>query len=294
MLTSSSYAAETASFLKVGVGARPLGMGGAYTAIANDINAMTWNPAGLGGLSKRELGIMDAELALGTHLGFAGYAQPTKYGTIGAGVLHLSQSGLTSRDESGRQTGGYSAADTAVNLSYGYKLAEGTRLGGNAKFISSNIDANSAQTFAFDLGAMRDLNLRGPGVPMVGFAIQNLGPGMKFGDQREDLPLALAGGLGYRLPAGVTLAADYRYRPNLRQSEVSFGTEYGLFSNFTLRGGYGTGQNGGTAVTSGASSAFNGVAMGFGLKFRDYSLDYALSPFGQLGNVQRFSLGARW
>ena len=38
---------EGAAFLKLGVGARAVGMGGAYTAIADDVNSMGWNPAGI-------------------------------------------------------------------------------------------------------------------------------------------------------------------------------------------------------------------------------------------------------
>lgn len=37
----------TADFMRIGVGARPLSMGGAFTAIADDANAFYWNPAGL-------------------------------------------------------------------------------------------------------------------------------------------------------------------------------------------------------------------------------------------------------
>ena len=36
-----------ASFLEVGIGARSMGMGGAYVAVAQDAIAMYWNPAGL-------------------------------------------------------------------------------------------------------------------------------------------------------------------------------------------------------------------------------------------------------
>jgi hypothetical protein len=35
------------TFMRIGVGARPVGMGGAYTAVADDANALFWNPAGL-------------------------------------------------------------------------------------------------------------------------------------------------------------------------------------------------------------------------------------------------------
>src|SRR4051794_22299869 len=56
LLPFLAAAQESASFLKIGVGARALGMGGAFTAIADDVTAMSWNPGGLGGLKQRELG----------------------------------------------------------------------------------------------------------------------------------------------------------------------------------------------------------------------------------------------
>jgi hypothetical protein len=36
-----------AQFLKIAAGARPIGMGGTYTALATDILGVYWNPAGL-------------------------------------------------------------------------------------------------------------------------------------------------------------------------------------------------------------------------------------------------------
>lgn len=290
-----SRASETAAFLKVGVGARALGMGGAYTAIANDVNAIGWNPGGLAGLSKRELGIMDAELTNDIRLDFLGYAQPLSYGTIGVGALRLSQGTIETRDENGKLNGSYTAADTAVTLSYGAKLWMGGQLGATVKVVQSQIANASAQTYAVDIGGMQQLALRGPGVPIVAFAVQNLGPGMKFLDQTSQLPLTATLGLGYRLPAGMTLALDYRQRPYSHTSELSIGTEYALFSNFALRGGYGSTQSQARATAaSGGAAALNGVSMGFGVRLNNYTLDYAITPFGDLGNVQRFSLGARF
>lgn len=51
-LYSGEYAAE---FLRIGIGARALGMGGAYVALANDGSAVYWNPAGLTNMNKLHL-----------------------------------------------------------------------------------------------------------------------------------------------------------------------------------------------------------------------------------------------
>ena len=80
----------TAAFLKIGVGARPIGMGNAFTAVADDINSLAWNPAGLSLLSRRELGVMHSELFADTRYDFLGYAHPMKTGTLGLGINYLS------------------------------------------------------------------------------------------------------------------------------------------------------------------------------------------------------------
>lgn len=52
------YAGE---FMAIGVGGRPLGMGGAFTAVANDITSGYYNPAGLAHLNYPQISLMHAE-----------------------------------------------------------------------------------------------------------------------------------------------------------------------------------------------------------------------------------------
>ena len=49
------YAGE---FMSIGVGGRALGLGGAYAALAHDITAGYWNPAGLSSLSYPQIALM--------------------------------------------------------------------------------------------------------------------------------------------------------------------------------------------------------------------------------------------
>jgi hypothetical protein len=56
---SNKYAAE---FLRVGAGARAVGMGGAFAAVADDASAAYWNPAGLPYIGSREVLYQHAEL----------------------------------------------------------------------------------------------------------------------------------------------------------------------------------------------------------------------------------------
>src|SRR5437879_7830560 len=90
-------ASSGASFLKLGVGARALGLGSAYTSIADDATALHWNPAGLSRISRKEISAMHAQLFADTRFDFLGYAHPTPKGTFGIGAVYLSQGELEGR-----------------------------------------------------------------------------------------------------------------------------------------------------------------------------------------------------
>ncbi|MCR4295482.1 MAG: PorV/PorQ family protein, partial [Elusimicrobia bacterium] len=217
LASPASRAAETASFLDIGVGARALGMGGAYTALADDANSLYWNPAGLAKLEKREFTASHAEMYENTRLDFLAYAHPTSQGTFSAGVTYLSQGKIEGRDSLGRPTAGFDASDAAVSGGYARNL-EFAEVGASVKYIRSHIGSTEAQTVAADVGAKRDF-----GNVIVGAALRNLGPGLKFADQRNDLPLRLAAGAAYRFAGGHAAVVEVVNGPRGAGTDGAFG-----------------------------------------------------------------------
>lgn len=280
-----------AKFLKIDTGARPAAMGGAYTAIADDVNALYYNPGGLPLLSKREFGATHSQWLLGSKFDFLGYAQPTSVGTFGVGLSRLTNGSIDARAADRSNSGSFQATDTAYTFGFGRSLGDAVpggraTLGFNVKYLESRIGSDSASTFALDLGAVHRLHSR----PLsLGFSVLNIGRGMKFLDQTDPLPLTLSAGASYRLIGALGIALDVRHEPHDKRLEVGVGTEYAIFPSFAVRAGYASIDQPGATATP-----FSGLGGGFGLKLGNYRADYTFTPFGMLGNAQRLSLGARF
>ncbi len=283
-------AVETASFLSLGVGARYLALGGAGAALADGADALYWNPAGLAALDKHEVTASHAELSQTVRHDFAAYAQPTSAGTFAGGVTYLSQSALEGRDALGHPTGSFQASDAALSLGFGRKTGAGS-VGATVKAVQSHIGSAQADTVALDLGARREIPGAGPGRLVLAAALRDLGPGLKYDAERDDLPLRLAVGAAYELPGGHALAAEWTNSPRGAGNDFGFGGEYRAPAGVALRAGWSTS----TSIGGGSGfDAARGLTLGVGLGRGTWRLDYAAVPMGELGATHRFTLSAKF
>lgn len=153
-------------FLKIGVGARALGMSNAYVATADDVTSGYWNPAGLSQMtSDFQFSLMHSEY-------FAGIAA-YDYGAFATRIDSLSTIGFsfirfgvddipnTTQliDAEGNidfnRISSFSAADYAGLITYSRKSPiQGLSYGANVKIIHRTVgDFATAWGFGFDLGA---------------------------------------------------------------------------------------------------------------------------------------------
>ncbi|NNF58701.1 MAG: PorV/PorQ family protein, partial [Rhodothermaceae bacterium] len=157
-----------ADFLAGGVGARALGMGGAYVAQANDVTAGYWNVAGLDALQYPEAAYMHAERFNGiVSFDYAGLAFPlNNRSTVGisffrSGVDDIANTLAAFNPNTGLPRPNpenfvtfFSAADYAFFLSYARRLNENLSVGVTGKIIRRSIgDFASAWGYSMDVGA---------------------------------------------------------------------------------------------------------------------------------------------
>jgi hypothetical protein len=118
----------SAAFKDTGWGARPLGMGGAFTAVANDASGPLFNPAGIAQVSQKEATFMSAKLFTGlegVEIGqnYFGYVHPlgNTFGSIGVVWSSLYAPGYYREDTGSISYGKYleSLSSPKLNISVG-------------------------------------------------------------------------------------------------------------------------------------------------------------------------------
>ena len=153
-------------FLAIGVGARALGMSGAYIAQSNDVTSGYWNPAGLAQIKNNfQVGLMHSEYFAGIakydYLGVAAKINPES--TIGFSIIRFGVDDIPNTtqliDNNGQinydRIKSFTAADYAFLISYARKSKiEGLNYGANAKIIYRKVgDFANAYGFGLDVGA---------------------------------------------------------------------------------------------------------------------------------------------
>jgi len=271
-----------AQLLKIGVGAKAVGMGESHVAAADDVYASYWNPAGLTHVETSQIGFMHNEWFEDIRYEFLGYVQPIgDFGTLAGSVSYVSMGELDKTDVAGNEIGQFHPYDILLGLSFGKRLNNAISVGVNAKFLQEKIDEEKAQAFAVDIGGLYFLSNNRL---ILGANIQHLGTKMKFIEESFSLPLNLKLGAAYRLiDSALTLTTDANW-PADNDLNVGLGAEYKIMGMFNLRAGYRYTVGGNDLGTA------SGLRAGLGFEIRDYKLDYAFVPYGDLGQAHRISL----
>src|SRR5258708_19275627 len=84
----------TGELLKIPLGARAIGMGEAFTALADDSSALYWNPAGLSLMNQKEATFMHSSLIEGIHYEHLAFVAPTDGYALGGNLSYLGYGGI--------------------------------------------------------------------------------------------------------------------------------------------------------------------------------------------------------
>lgn len=275
-------------FLKIGVSARGAGMGGAFTAIANDATATYWNPAGMVDITRTDVSLSYTWWPADIKLNYAAgaFTLPFVPGTWGVSARALTMDPQVVRTVFLPQGTGeeFDAGDMSFGLSYAKFFTDKFSSGVTVNFIHSGLAEKSVNTFAFDFGLIYRIGLWGM---RMGMMIQSLGSEVDYDDRSSKMPTQFKVAMAATpYSQGVnSLQGVFEFaHPSDNQERINLGAEYGFNQFFFLRGGYNF------------NTDSEGLSAGMGLRIdtsqtSDLTFDYAWSGYEFLGDVHRISLG---
>ena len=247
--------------LVIPVGARGAAMGGSVVANSVGVDAIYWNPAGLGSLYEgtevmfvHQPYIADIDVEY-----FAAATTIEDFGVVGISVKVVDIGEIEETTEAMPNGTGniYNPSMTVVGLTWAKALTHKVNFGFTAKFLRETVFEVSATGMAFDFGFTYATRFRGL---TLGFVMRNYGPDMKYEGPGFDRTYEFVGKRGvssnnaaFELPTSINMGASFDLLadgPNQATVSANFrannqandywqgGFEYGYDGKYFLRGGY--------------------------------------------------------
>lgn len=309
LLAGTSVGKYAGEFIAIGVGGRALGLGGAYAALANDVTAGYWNPAGLAHINYPQVALMhDERFGSLVNYDYGAIALPMgATASLGLSVIRLGVDGIpdtrngawVDQNNNGLPEPNeldysrityFNAADWALYFTYAKRSSEDFSFGVNLKVIRRELGDASATGIGFDIGAQYRLTedlILGANFQDITttFVAWNTGTNELISPTLKVGSAYFIEAFGGRFAPAVDI--DFRfenrkYASNAHLGALSLDLHSGLEFDFrnlvALRVGY---------------SDIGSLNLGAGVHLPKFNIDYSFAKFdgtNQLGNTHRISL----
>ncbi len=175
---NTAYGGTSGEFLLLGAGARGAALGGAYAALATDVTALYYNPAGIAQLPRPGAMVSAYDYVAGTHYAWLGLAFPLSGGArsigLSGGTFGFSDQPVYTVDNPDGDGRTYSVAETFFAATYGQNFSDRFSAGFTVKFINDQLADTRAAAFAVDFGTNFHATV-GERPIRAAFVLQNLG-----------------------------------------------------------------------------------------------------------------------
>ncbi|GGG98273.1 type IX secretion system outer membrane channel protein PorV [Pedobacter zeae] len=218
-------------FLLITPQPRSAAMGNAGVALDADANASTINTSALAFLPEGDIGASFSyspwlrQLASGMSISLlTGYYRVNERHTVSASLRYFSIGNVNFSDDNFQDLGVYNPSEFAFDIGYALKLGPGFALGGNLRYISSNLigggavnNVRAGKAVAVDVSALQKSEIRLGGTPAIlsfGIGLSNIGTKMIYGNSLKSYFLPANFKIGSALKMGegttkVTFALDF-------------------------------------------------------------------------------------
>jgi hypothetical protein len=297
-------------FINVPTDARAEAMGETVTSLDGNSSSMFFNPAGMarmGSFTDVSVGMVNWIAGINHTYGSIAFSPSSgDYGVFGI-TFHsvnygeLQQTILATNSQGFLDVGTFSPSAYSVGVGYANALSDKFAVGGDISYVYqdlgssiTNYDANGNYVYTkerkgvpcFDFGMIYRTGFKSFA---FGMDIRSFSRQLKYEEESFDLPLIFHLGISMNVldlwnmdskVQSLIVAADATH-PRDYPEQVNVGLEYTFMQMFSLRGGY-MFNNDEYGITGGVGvqKQFDNLTIG---------LDYAYTPFGILGNVQRLA-----
>ena len=299
--------------------AREAALGGNLICVKDgDINLAIKNPSLLDSSMDSQLALSYVNYFTDINYGYVAFAKAIpKYGFFDIGMQYINYGTFALTDETGIQTGEFSAGDYTLNMGWGHELKYGFSVGANLKNMYSHIESYSAYGLATDLAGTYSNEKY---MFTAALLIKNIGVEVKpyVSGNRERLPLDIQLGISKRLshmPFRLSIIADHLEKPNISFTDPTetttdivtqevtqiepglgtkiaehfiFGGEFLPSKHFSLRFGYNFRRRSELGID--AKMGFVGFSWGFGVKISMFQLSYAMATYHLGGTSNNFTI----
>ncbi len=232
------------AFLRMGVGAKALGMGEAFVSVADDASAVHYNPAALSFVGKRVFTSAYRALSLGRRFSYLGYAQPLRHEAgVGIGWISAGLDDIDGRDEDGQPTRKFSDSENAITFCFSKRTIPHLAFGLAIRYFQQKLAGVSTNTVGLGFGGIYKKEKKFS----VGFSVQNLRSKYSWDTKElwergttttDTIPTNYRIGFSYWLLNGRLLTA-FDLEKNLKQTmKYHFGVDFKIYKDFNLRLGY--------------------------------------------------------
>jgi hypothetical protein len=226
-------------FLNYDLSARALGMGGAFTAVAEGSAGIRYNPAGISGAKHLHAGFTYSKLTWDRRLNYAEFLFPLpKDAVIGISWINAGVSDVKERNSRGEIQGDLKNNQNSFNLTFGRRVSKPLAIGVNVRYVQYNFANLAANTMGIDFGVMGyllDDNLT------LGAKAANLASKYSWDTGKyfetsgttydEEFPKVFRFGGAYRfLEKSVTVAMDFE-KDNKHDGRFRMGAEYWYYKD---------------------------------------------------------------
>jgi hypothetical protein len=274
-------AAGAASYMREGVGAEAVAMGGADTAGAEGVNSSYWNPAGLTrmGAYTWQLSTMYSIETYDRHYAYLAAAkQDEDIGNMAVSFVNFGVNKIDIYDESGTLTATKADMEYMLGFSYANKINYQVRYGISLKGMYQDLVGFSSMGYGMDIGfefqPLLDQEI------YFGVMLQNILGSMIWEGYSEDVMTAYKAGACVKFFGdALRINADVVKEENANDLIFREGVEFKILDYGFLRAGL---------------DALNPAA-GAGIKYEGYRIDYAYSynKYG-LGDKHQISMIFMW